>query len=87
LAGLSEQDQRCGVGRLGREREVEEDEWIGVPAEAERRGVESDPDDDQYGLPDDEARRTEEACEALGGHTEAIVPERPMVDEPAWRVG
>lgn len=29
----------------------------------------------------------EEAREALGDYTEAIVPERPMVDEPAWRVG
>jgi hypothetical protein len=35
-------------------------------------------------LPDDEARRTEEAREALGGHTEAVVAKRPVVDEAAW---
>ncbi len=48
LAGLSEQDQRCGVGRLGRECEVEEDERVRVPPEGERGGVKGDPDDDQY---------------------------------------
>jgi hypothetical protein len=33
LAGLHEQDQRCGISGLGREREVEEDEQGRVPAQ------------------------------------------------------
>ena len=35
LAGLGEEDEGSGVGRLGRESEVEQDERIGVPFEAE----------------------------------------------------
>ena len=32
LAGLGEQDQRRRIGGLGREREVEQDERVGIPA-------------------------------------------------------
>ena len=35
LAGVGEEDERSGVGRLGRESKVEQDERIGVPFEAE----------------------------------------------------
>lgn len=41
--------------------------------------------DDEYGLPDDEAGRTEEAREALGDHPEAVVVECPVMDETARR--
>ena len=35
LAFLREQDQWSCVGGLGREREVEQGEWIGVPAQGD----------------------------------------------------
>ena len=54
LAGLGEEDQRRRVGRLGREREVQQDERIRIPSEADRGGVDRDPQDDQDGLSDDE---------------------------------
>ena len=37
LAVLGQQDQRGGVGGLGREGQVQEDEGVGVPAAARRR--------------------------------------------------
>ena len=79
LAGLSEQDQRCGVGRLGRECEVEQDEWLGVPPEAERGGVDSDPENYQYGLPNDEARRTKKRAKRS-----AVTPKRSLPNAPWW---
>src|SRR5699024_9981760 len=45
LAVLREQDQRRGVGGLGGEREVEQDEGVGVEAKRDDGDVEDDPDD------------------------------------------
>ena len=45
LPGLREQDQRCGVGGLGREGEVEQDERVRIPVADQRDRVERDPDD------------------------------------------
>jgi len=65
LAGLREQDQRRRVRGLEREREVEENEWVGIPAAGEGERIEDDPDDDDDRLADDVPRRAEEAGDAL----------------------
>jgi hypothetical protein len=84
LPGLGEQDQRRGVGRLGREREVEQDEGVRVPMEADGGRVGGDPQRDDERLPDDEPRRAEGPGEALGEDAEAVVAERPVMG-PAVR--
>ena len=61
LSRLGEQDERCRVGGLRAEREVQQDERIGVEGRPGRR-VDVDPDDDDQRLPDQEARRPEEAA-------------------------
>ena len=75
LPGLREQDQRRGVGGLGREREVEEDERVRVEVDEDRVGVERDPGDDDEGLGEDVLRRAEEARQPLGVLAEPVVAE------------
>ena len=78
LARLGEQDQWRRVRGLRRERQVQQDERVRVPAQAERDGVDDDPGRDEHGLPDDELRCPEEACKALGEPAEGVVAERPV---------
>ena len=55
LAGLGQQDERCGVGGLGREDQVQQDEVGGVEAQARRaEPVPQHPRDDQHGLDEQE---------------------------------
>jgi hypothetical protein len=61
LAGLREQDQRCRVGGLRREGEIQQDERIGIPAKADRKGVHRDPRDHRDRLAGYVLRRAEEA--------------------------
>ena len=79
LAVLREEDQRRGIRGLGREREVEEDERVGVPptvadvADVEApREVEADPHDDDERLHHEEARGAEEARDGLGELAELL---------------
>jgi hypothetical protein len=74
LAGLRKQDQRCSIGRLGREREVEENERVGIPTKADCYRVEGDPGDDQRGLAKDVLRRAKEAGGRLGASAEGVSP-------------
>src|SRR5207237_6772531 len=76
LAGLREQDQRRRICRLGREREVEEDERVLVEVNEDRVAVEDDPEDDDERLGRDVLRRPEETCEPLGYLAEPVVAER-----------
>jgi hypothetical protein len=87
LAGGGEQDQWSGAGGLGRERQVEQDERVGVPSKTESGGIERDLQDDQDGLADDEPRGAEEAGEAFSGHAEAVVAERSVVGQPMGESG
>ena len=78
LARLGEQDERGRIGRLGREREVEEDERIRVPVGDDRERVERDPEDDRDRLPDDVLRRPEEPRRPLCPLAEPVGSERPV---------
>jgi len=73
LPVLGEQDQRRGVGRLGREGQVEQDERVRIPVLGRADGVEDDPGDHQYRLADYESPGAEE-------------PRHPL-REPPERVG
>ena len=73
LAVLGQQDQRRGVGGLGGEGQVEQDERVGVPAQLDGDDVEGDPDDDDDRLDGQEAAGAQEPGDPLG--------------EPAERVG
>ena len=72
LAVLGQQDQRGGVGGLGGERQVQQDERVRVPAQPDGDDVEGDPDDDEHGLADQEAAGAEEAGDALGEAAERV---------------
>ena len=65
LPVLGQQDQRSGVRGLGGEGQVEQDERIRIPVPDETDGVERDPDDDEDGLPGQEAAGTEEPGDPL----------------------
>jgi hypothetical protein len=65
LAVLRQQDQGRRVRGLGREREVEQDERIRVPAQRYRGDIEDDPNDDEAGLKCELTTRTEKTSEAL----------------------
>jgi hypothetical protein len=75
LTGRREQDQRGGVRGLRREGEVQQDEGVRVPAQAQGDDVEGNPDCDEQRLADDELRGPEEAREPLGELAEAICAE------------
>jgi len=79
LTRLRQQDQRRGVCGLGGEREIEQDERIGVPVLDDRDRVEHDPEHDHDRLADDVLRRPEEARRVLRRPTERVGPERPVV--------
>ena len=72
LPVLRQQDQRRGVGGLGGERQVEQDERVGVPAQSDGEDVQRDPDDDddrldeEAGGPDEPGDRLGEPAERLG---------------------
>jgi hypothetical protein len=76
LAGLREQDEGRGVRRLRRKGQVQQDEWIRVPLEADGKRVEDDPDDDYDCLANDVLGGTEEPGELLRGLPEAVDAER-----------
>ena len=70
LEGLREQDQRCRVGGLRREGEIQQDERVGIPAKADRKGVHCDPRDRLAGYV---LRRAEEARCGLGATPEGVL--------------
>ncbi len=74
LTGLSEQDQRRRVRGLEAEREVEQDERIGVVRRDAHR-VDDDPDGDNDRLGDEECRGAEETGEVLGSLAESAAAE------------
>ena len=80
LTGLRQQNQRRGIGGLGREGEIEQNEGVDVelgPAD----GVDQDPQRDDDRLRDQERRRAEEAGEIL-----RLLPE-PVVSEGRFEMG
>ncbi len=60
LPVLRQQDQRRGVGGLGGEGQVEQDERVGVPAQPDGEDVQRDPDDHDDRLDGQEAAGAEE---------------------------
>jgi hypothetical protein len=72
LSGLGEQDQGRRVRGLRGERKIEQDERIGVPAQADRYRVERDPNSDEQGLAENELRGAEESCEPFRSPAEAV---------------
>src|SRR5919204_439713 len=79
LTRLREKDERCGVRRLQREPEIQENEWVFIPAESQRSRVERDPGDDDDRLADDVLRRAEEACRLLRRTAEGVLAEGAVV--------
>jgi hypothetical protein len=79
LSGLREQDQRRCIGRLSGEREVEQDERVRVPAEAEGERVERDPSHNDERLADDVLRRAEEPRCSFGRAPERVLAEGAVV--------
>src|SRR5207253_442751 len=78
LARLREQDQRCGVRRLGREDEVQHDPGPRIPVVDPADRVQDDPGDDDERLADDVLRRAEEARELLGTSAELVATDRTV---------
>ncbi len=74
LAGLGQQDQRCGIGGLGAEGQVQQDEGICIP-DKRPEDVEQNPDGDEDRLADQESRGAEEAGEGFGLQPERIIAE------------
>jgi hypothetical protein len=77
LPRLGQEDQRGGVRRLRRERQVEKDEGVRIPAEAEGRGIEHDPHHHIWpmmkrGVPKKRAKRS------------AAMPKRSLPKAPWW---
>ena len=72
LAVLREQDQRRRVRGLRREREVQQDERIRVPAQRPGAGVERDPQEDEDRLRGEVAAGAEEPREPLREARERI---------------
>ena len=86
LAVLGQQDQRRGVRGLGGEGEVQQDERVRVPPEADGGDVDGDPHGHEDGLDDEEPAGAEEPGDALGEAAERV---RVVVgaDAPAPRRG
>jgi hypothetical protein len=61
LAVLGEQDQRRGVGGLGGEAQVEQDERIGIPVTNDPDDIEGDPDEHRQRLADQVAPGAQKA--------------------------
>jgi len=74
LPRLGEQDQRRRVGGLGAERQVEQDEGVGIEM-GQPPDVERDPAADEHGLDDQEDGGAEEAGEALRLAAEPVAAE------------
>ena len=74
LARLGEQNQRCRVGCLQAERQIQKYERIDIEMNHARR-VQRDPCGDDHRLADKERRRSEKPRERLGLEREPIVPE------------
>ena len=72
LPVLGEQDQRRGVGRLGREGQVEQDERVRIPVLDDADGVEDDPADHEHRLADQETPGAEEPRDPLGEPPERV---------------
>jgi hypothetical protein len=79
LARRREQDQRRRVGGLEREGEVEEDERVRIPLQADPDRVQDDPDDDDDRLADDVLGGAEEARRVLGVPAERVLSEGAVV--------
>jgi len=81
-----QEDQRGCVGRPCGGREVKESEWVGLPAEAHRVGVDRDPGDHQHGLTGDVLRCAEAAVPRPRASTERVLAEdgRYAGREPAF---
>src|ERR1051326_7108175 len=79
LARLREQDQRRGIGGLRREREIQEDERVRIPAERDSCGVDRDPHGHEDRLAEDVLRRSEEPRGLLGAAAERVLSERAVV--------
>ena len=80
LTGLRQQDQGRGIGGLGREGEIEQNEGIDVEL-GPARGVDPDPQRDDECLRDQERRRAKKAGEIL-----RLSPE-PVVSEGRFEMG
>jgi len=74
LPGLRQQDERCRIGGLKAECQVQEDEGIKVER-GEAEDVQADPSHDDDRLGDEEERRPEEAREGLGFQGEPVAAE------------
>jgi len=74
LAGLREEDERRGIGRLQTEREVEEDKGIDIEMD-DADDVKNNPNRHDEGLPNKEDGRAKEAGESLRFECKPIVPE------------
>src|SRR6266567_5303399 len=74
LAGLRQQDEWRGIGRLETEREVQQDEGIEIEVR-DTYHVQHDPDRDDDRLGDQEERRPKEAGEDLGFDAEPVAAE------------
>ncbi len=75
LPCLGQQNQRCGVGGLQAEREIEKDEWIDIEMDEARR-VQGDPCGDEEGLADQKSGRSKKPRKGLGLEREPIVPKQ-----------
>ena len=65
LPVLGEQDERRGVGGLGREGQVEQDERVWIPVVYQAHRVEGDPRGHEDRLPEQETSGTEEPGDRL----------------------
>ena len=72
LAVLGQQDQRGGVGGLGGEGQVQQDERVRVPPQGDDDDVDEDPDGDDDGLDDEEAGGAEVAGDGLAELAEGV---------------
>jgi len=72
LAVLRQQDQRGGVGGLGGEGQVEQDERVRIPPQRDDDDVDEDPDGDDDGLDDEEPGGAEVAGDGLAELTEGV---------------
>jgi AcrR family transcriptional regulator len=72
LPVLGQQDERRGVGGLGREGQVEQDERVRVPVLDQADGVEDDPEGHHHRLPEQEAPGAQEPRDRLGEPAEYV---------------
>src|SRR6266571_3686502 len=65
LASLGQEDEGRRIGGLRGEGEVQQDEGIRVPSQADRKGIERYPNGNGEALPEDVSRSAEEAGRLL----------------------